>query len=58
MQDLNKCNLGSDALIISDWMLAHKDILATIGQVGQNLLSHIFGLTSNLIAAVTDIQNN
>ena len=57
IKDLGKCNLGDDAIIVDKWSREHPNFMSVLSTVGGNMLKHMFGMTSKVMNAITDIND-
>ena len=56
LKDLQKCDLGDDAMIVDKWTKENPDFMSILSTLGQNMLGHMFGMTNKIMASITDIN--
>ena len=58
VDDLSKCTIvGDDADVIQKWFHTHASMTADYATISKNLTKHIFGMVSNILGAIGDINN-
>ena len=57
INDLRRCNIGEDLVIVDEWSRAHPNIFSTAKTIFGNLFNHGFGMTSHAMNAIIDLQD-